>query len=102
MPLRNPWSPGSVEGAGPGLTERSRVAPWVWTAVLLVAQILTLRPLGLSGRGLAVTVLFVVNFGVFALRLVPRRLLPDRLLLPLMVVGVAAAAGLLAVADTGT
>lgn len=102
MPLRNPWSPGSVEGAGPGLTERSRVAPWVWTAVLLVAQILTLRPLGLSGRGLAVTVLFVVNFGVFALRLVPRRLLPDRLLLPLMVVGVAAVAGLLAVADTGT
>ncbi|MEU6934306.1 sensor histidine kinase [Streptomyces sp. 2RAF24] len=46
--------------------------------------------------------LFGVNFGIFALRLVPRRLLPDRLLLPTMVVGVAAAAGLLAVADTGT
>ncbi|MEV7278764.1 histidine kinase [Streptomyces sp. NPDC093111] len=58
--------------------------------------------MGLSGRGLAVALLFVVNFAVFALRLVPRRLLPDRVLLPLLVVGVVAAAGLLAVADTGT
>lgn len=102
MPLRNPRTPGSAEEAGSGLAERGRVVLWGWAAVLFVAEALTLRPLGLSGRGLAVTLLFGLNYGIFALRLVPRRLVPDRLLLPVMVVGVAAAAALLALADTGT
>lgn len=102
MPLRNRGIPELADGTGPGATERVRLAQWAWAVVFFVAEVLTLRPLGLSGRGLAVTLLFVVNFGIFALRLVPRSLLPERRLLPVMVVGVGAAAALPAVADTGT
>ncbi|MFE7600861.1 sensor histidine kinase [Streptomyces sp. NPDC057494] len=102
MPLRNLGIPGRAEGTDPRPTERIRPAQWVWAAVLLVAEVLTLRPMGLSGRGLAVAVLFAVNFGIFALRLVPRRLIPERLFLLLMVVGVVAAAALMAVSESGT
>ncbi|MFE7511670.1 sensor histidine kinase [Streptomyces sp. NPDC057540] len=102
MPLRNRWVPGRAEETEPRPTERIRLAQWVWAVVLLVVEVLTLRPMGLSGRGLAVALLLAVNFGVFALRLVPRRFLPERLFLLLMVVGVVAAAALMAVAESGT
>ncbi|WP_426368938.1 sensor histidine kinase [Streptomyces sp. E-08] len=74
----------------------------VWVTVLFVVEVLTLRPLGFGGRGLVVAVLFAVNFGIFALRLVPRRLVPERILLLLMVVGVLAAAALMAASESGT
>ncbi|MFF3757612.1 sensor histidine kinase [Streptomyces sp. NPDC002185] len=102
MPLRNRGTTAPAGGTRPGPTERIRLTHWVWAAVLLVVEVFTLRPLGLSGRGLAVTLLFAVNFALFALRLVPARLVPGHLLLPLMAVGVVAAAALTAVAETGT
>ncbi|MFE3068508.1 sensor histidine kinase [Streptomyces sp. NPDC059247] len=102
MPVRNWRLPGKAEGADPWATGRSRFGQGVWAAVLFLVEVFTLRPLGPSGRGLVVALLLLVNLGVFALRLVPGKLLPPRLFLPLMVVGVVAAAALMAVADTGT
>ncbi|MEU8760188.1 histidine kinase [Streptomyces sp. NPDC048659] len=95
-------SPGRGREPGTGLPDRGRFSAWGWATVLFVAQALSLRPMGLSGRGLAVTLLFGVNFGFFALRLVPGRPLPERVLLPAMTAAVLAAAALAAVADTGT
>ncbi|MFF4983840.1 sensor histidine kinase [Streptomyces sp. NPDC001046] len=102
MPARDRRLPDAAGPVGQGLSALSRIAPWVWAASLLVVQVLTLRPLGFSGQGLAVTVLMVVNFGFFALRLVPERHVPHRLLLPLLTAGVVAAVAMVAVADTGT
>ncbi|MFJ4905416.1 sensor histidine kinase [Streptomyces sp. NPDC093249] len=102
MPVRNWRLPRETGGADPWSTGRGRFGQVAWAAVLFLVEVFTLRPLGPSGRGLAVALLFLVNSGVFALRLVPARLVPQRLFLPLMVFGVAAAAALMAVADTGT
>lgn len=102
MPTRDSGLPGATDEVGSAPSGRSRIARWMWAAVLLTVMALTLRPLGFSGRGLVVTVLLAINFGVFAIRLVPEDRVPPRLLLPLMGTGVAAAAAVIAVAHSGT
>lgn len=71
-------------------------------AAVIIAGILTIRPMGLSGRGLAVVVLFVVNGAVLAVRLVPESAVPDRLVTVWLAFGVLAAAALIGTSRSGT
>ncbi|MFF3015673.1 sensor histidine kinase [Streptomyces sp. NPDC057939] len=77
-------------------------AQWAVVLALVIVGIVTIRPMGLGGRGLAVTLLFVLNCAVLALRLVPADRVSGRFVLAWSVTGVVAAAALLGVADTGT
>ncbi|MEV6578697.1 histidine kinase [Streptomyces sp. NPDC051582] len=58
--------------------------------------------MGLSGRGLAVLVLFVINCAVLAVRLVPESALSDRLVTVWLAFGVLAAAALIGTGNSGT
>ncbi len=60
----------------------------------------TVRPIGTSGRGLAVLALLIVNTAVTALRLVPESRRAGRPEIVAVVVGACAAAGLLAASPT--
>lgn len=81
---------------------RSARSQWVLVAAVIIAGILTIRPMGLSGRGLAVVVLFVVNGAVLAVRLVPESAVPDRLVTVWLAFGVLAAAALIGTSRSGT
>ncbi|MFF4319217.1 sensor histidine kinase [Streptomyces sp. NPDC001568] len=82
--------------------ERSALARWTVAIALAAAGIATVRPLGLSGRGLAVTVLLAVNCAVLAVRVMPADRIPDRRLLAWSAFGVVASAALLGTASSGT
>ena len=69
--------------------------------VILFAGLYT-RPIDLSGRGMAVAVLLVLNCLILLGRHVPTTRFPERLLLPVFAVSAGLAAALLALGDGGT
>ncbi|MFG2621209.1 sensor histidine kinase [Streptomyces sp. NPDC048507] len=88
-------------GARPVPGQDPRVQ-WVATLAVIVAGALTIRPMGFSGRGLAVAALFVVNSASLLARRLPERRVPPRVALVWLSLGVLAAAALIGVSDSGT
>ncbi|MFF0560857.1 sensor histidine kinase [Streptomyces sp. NPDC004266] len=72
------------------------------TVFVVVAAFWTVRPLGLSGQGLVVTVLLLVNSVALAARHLPEDWIPPRLVLVWLTLGIVAAAALIGVSDTGS
>ncbi|GAA2302256.1 histidine kinase [Streptomyces kunmingensis] len=91
------------EGAGqrPVPGHDSRVQ-WVGTLAVIVAGILTIRPMGFSGHGLAVALLFVVNCAALLARRLPEVKVPPRAALVWLTLGIVAAAALIGVSRSGT
>jgi signal transduction histidine kinase len=75
---------------------------WVLTLVVVVVGAWTIRPMGFSGRGLAVGVLFVLNSVSLLARRLPVERVPRRLALIWLSLGVVVAAALLGLSSSGT
>ncbi|MFE2474985.1 histidine kinase [Streptomyces sp. NPDC059389] len=93
---------GADRRRSPDRGERGARSQWALFAAVVIGGILTIRPMGVSGPGLAVLVLFAVNCAVLAVRLVPESAVPDRLVVAWLAFGVLAAAALIGAAHTGT
>ncbi|MFJ5217350.1 sensor histidine kinase [Streptomyces sp. NPDC088354] len=105
MPAATTPSPGPAPspGAGPRpVPLRDRRVQWVIPAAVVVAGALTIRPMGLSGRGLVVLALFVVNCAALGIRALPDTKVPQRAALLWFATGVVAAAALIGTATLGT
>ncbi|WP_443048538.1 sensor histidine kinase [Streptomyces sp. NBC_00272] len=103
MPARETGRPVGVAGGRPlDRGGRSARSQWVLAAAIIIAGILTIRPMGLSGRGLAVAVLFAINCAVLAVRLVPESAVPERFVAVWLAFGVLAAAALIGTSRSGT
>ncbi|RCH67445.1 two-component sensor histidine kinase [Streptomyces sp. SDr-06] len=85
--------------AFPGHDPRTQ---WVLTLAVIVVGILTIRPLGVTGDGLAVAVLFVINSAALLLRGLPENKLSQHWTLAWLTFGVIAAAALMGAARSGT
>ncbi|WUH89610.1 histidine kinase [Streptomyces sp. NBC_00433] len=72
------------------------------TVIVIVAALWTVRPLGLSGRGLVVAVLLLVNSIALAARHLPEDWIPPRLVLVWPTLGIVAAAALIGVSSAGS
>ncbi|MDH6219707.1 signal transduction histidine kinase [Streptomyces pseudovenezuelae] len=72
------------------------------TLAVVVISIATVRPVGLSGRGLAVAALLAVNSIALMARHLPEARFPPRVALLWLTVGVVAAAALLGVSGSGS
>ncbi|MEU5087943.1 histidine kinase [Streptomyces sp. NPDC021356] len=77
-------------------------AQWVLTLAVVVAGIVTVRPVGLSGQGLAVALLLVVSSAALLARHLPEHRVPQRSALVWLTLGVLAAAALIGVSRSGT
>ncbi|MFE7182552.1 sensor histidine kinase [Streptomyces erythrochromogenes] len=75
---------------------------WVVSLAVVLVGLLTIRPMGLSGRGLAVAVLFVVNSAALLARRLPEHKVPPRIALAWLTLGVVAAAALIGLSSSGT
>ncbi|MFF0966012.1 sensor histidine kinase [Streptomyces sp. NPDC003703] len=75
---------------------------WLLTLSVVIGGILTVRPVGLDGRGLAVAVLLVLNSAALLARHLPEHMVPPRFALLWLGSGVVAAVALLGVSRTGT
>ncbi|MFF1923674.1 sensor histidine kinase [Streptomyces sp. NPDC058221] len=75
---------------------------WVLTLFVIAAAFATVRPLGLSGRGLAVAVLLVVNSLALAARHLPEAKVPPRASLIWLTLAIVAAAALISVSRSGS
>lgn len=75
---------------------------WVLSIAVIVVGLLTIRPMGLSGRGLAVAALFVVNSASMLARRLPEHRVPPRVALIWLTLGVIAAAALIGLSSSGT
>jgi signal transduction histidine kinase len=75
---------------------------WVATLAVIAVGILTIRPLGLTGQGLAVAVLFLINAGSLLARRLPEHRISPRLALGWLTLGIVAAAALIGVSSSGT
>ncbi|MFG2416258.1 histidine kinase [Streptomyces goshikiensis] len=98
-------SPGTDTGQATGerpVPEQDPRVQWAATLAVIVAGALTIRPMGLSGQGLAVAVLFVVNAASLLARRLPEHRVPPRLALVWLTLGVVAAAALIGVSNSGT
>jgi signal transduction histidine kinase len=98
-PRRRSWSRGFV-----GFTRYESTSGLQLTAsaAIIVICAAIVGPVGLSGRGLAVLILLVVNSLVLVSRHLPTALIPSSRRFPLLLVGAGAGAALLAVATTGS
>ncbi|MFD6936621.1 histidine kinase [Streptomyces goshikiensis] len=97
--------PGADTGEATGerpVPEQDPRVQWAATLAVIVAGALTIRPMGLSGQGLAVAVLFVVNAASLLARRLPEHRVPPRLALVWLTLGVFAAAALIGVSSSGT
>lgn len=74
---------------------------WLVAVAVIVAGALTVRPMGLSGRGAAVTVLFVLNCVVLLARTLPEVDVPPRFAPYWLTFGIVAAAALIGVTSSG-
>ncbi|MFF8780817.1 sensor histidine kinase [Streptomyces sp. NPDC015140] len=96
-------TPSPEPGAGPrpvpGQDPRVR---WGLNLAVIVVGALTIRPMGFSGQGLAVTCLFVVNSAALLARSLPEQRVPPRAALVWLTLGIAAAAALIGVSSSGT
>ncbi|MET9493805.1 histidine kinase [Streptomyces sp. NPDC006552] len=98
-------SPGPAphEGAGPRpIPGQDLRTQWIASLGVIVAGALTIRPMGLGGRGLAVALLFAVNCLALLVRRLPEAKVPPRVTLVWLTLGVLAAAALIGVSTTGT
>ncbi|GAA0587448.1 histidine kinase [Streptomyces crystallinus] len=91
--------PGAAPRRVPGQDPRVR---WVLTLAVVVVGALTIRPMGFSGRGPAVTALFVVSSLALLARALPENAVSPRLTLLWLTLGIVAAAGLIGASSSGT
>ncbi|MFF7780501.1 histidine kinase [Streptomyces tanashiensis] len=90
-------------GAGPRpVPGQDPRVQWVASLAVVVVGALTIRPMGFSGRGLAVALLFVVNAAALLARRLPEHKVSPRLVLIWLTLGVVAAAALIGVSSSGT
>lgn len=89
----------TAEQPRPGGTTWTQLA---LTAAVIIAGVLTIRPLGFSGRGLAVACLLLLNSAMLVARLLPEPLLPERLVVLWLALCVLAATALVGAGQTGT
>ena len=75
---------------------------WALNLAVIVVGILTIRPMGFSGRGLAVAVLLVINSAALLARRLPESRVPKHLALIWLTLGIVAAAALIGVSRSGT
>ncbi|MER6216227.1 histidine kinase [Streptomyces sp. NPDC001674] len=75
---------------------------WVVSLAVVIVGVLTIRPMGLSGRGLAVAALVVVNSAALLARRLPEHKVPPRLAVVWLALGVGAAAALIGLSSSGT
>ncbi|MEW2524210.1 histidine kinase [Streptomyces sp. NPDC047071] len=75
---------------------------WAVTLAVIAGGILTVRPMGFSGRGLAVAVLFAINAAALLARRLPEHKVPELLALLWLSLGIVAAAALIGVSSSGT
>ncbi|MFH8611172.1 histidine kinase [Streptomyces sp. NPDC018029] len=97
--------PGKDTGPGAGprpVPGQDPRVQWVLTLAVIAVGVLTIRPMGLSGRGLAVAVLFVVNAVALLARRLPEHKVSPRLALGWLTLGLVAAAALIGVSSSGT
>ncbi|MGW1316581.1 sensor histidine kinase [Streptomyces sp. NPDC002426] len=99
LPLGKAADPGPGPRPVPGQDPRVQ---WVLTLAVIAAGIWTIRPLGLSGRGLAVAVLLVINSVALLGRRLPESRVSQRLALVWLTLGVVAASALIGVSSSGT
>ncbi|MFI0977549.1 sensor histidine kinase [Streptomyces sp. NPDC021093] len=93
----------TARGAAPRpVTGQDPRVQWVLTLTVVVIGALTIRPMGFSGRGLAVAVLFVLNSASLLARRLPEHRVPRHLALLWLSFGVVAAAALIGVSSSGT
>ncbi|WP_240813220.1 histidine kinase [Streptomyces sp. DASNCL29] len=74
---------------------------WAVTLLIIAIAVITVRPVGISGRGLAVVALLVVNSVALLARHLPPAF-PRRAALVWLTAGVVASAGLLEVSNSGS
>ncbi|MFE9067038.1 sensor histidine kinase [Streptomyces violaceusniger] len=74
---------------------------WAVTLLIIAIAVITVRPVGVSGRGLAVVALLVVNSVALLARHLPPAF-PPRAALVWLTAGVVASAGLLEVSNSGS
>ncbi|MGW6615168.1 sensor histidine kinase [Streptomyces erythrochromogenes] len=97
--------PGDDTGRGTGARPYPGHDPrvqWVLSLAVVGIGLLTIRPMGLSGQGLAVAVLFVVNSAALLARRLPEHRVPPHLALVWLTLGVVAAAALIGLSSSGT
>lgn len=75
---------------------------WVLTLCVIGCAFLTVRPIGLGGRGLVVAALVVVNSLALLARHLPEHRVPPRVALVWLTLGIVAAAALIAVSRSGS
>ncbi|MCI3935120.1 histidine kinase [Streptomyces sp. AN091965] len=75
---------------------------WAVTLAVIAVGALTIRPMGFSGRGLAVAVLFVINAAALLARRLPEHKVPQHLALVWLSLGIVAAAALIGTSSSGT
>lgn len=75
---------------------------WAANIAIMAAGILTIRPMGFSGRGLAVLVLFVISCAGLLIRTLPPARLPKGVTVLWLTLAIVAAAGLIGVSRSGT
>ncbi|MFB6524352.1 sensor histidine kinase [Streptomyces sp. NPDC056401] len=92
-------SPEAAERPVPGQDPRVR---WAMTLAVIVVGAVTIRPMGFSGQGLAVLVLFVLNTAALLARGLPENAATQRFAPAWLAAGVLAAATLIGVSSSGT
>nr|WP_234330282.1 histidine kinase [Streptomyces acidiscabies] len=75
---------------------------WALTVAVVVGGALTIRPMGVSGQGLLVAVLFVLNSAALLARGLPQDKVPPRAAVVWLSLGVLAAAALIGASRSGT
>ncbi|WP_344533599.1 sensor histidine kinase [Streptomyces albiaxialis] len=95
-------APASPSPSRQHVTGQDPRVQWVLTAAVIVIGALTIRPMGLSGQGLAVALLYVVNSVALLARGLPVHRIPRRLALVWLTVGIVAAAALIGTSRSGT
>ncbi|MFC9058490.1 sensor histidine kinase [Streptomyces sp. NPDC057074] len=100
-------TPSPKPGAGPRpvrvpVPGQDPRAQWGLTLAVVAVGALTIRPMGFSGQGLAVAVLFVLNSAALLARGLPEHRVPPRAALIWLALGIAAAAALIGASRSGT
>ncbi|MFD5144560.1 sensor histidine kinase [Streptomyces sp. NPDC058401] len=104
-PTKTPPPPGTAPSPEaevrpvPGQDPRVR---WALTLAVVVVGAVTIRPMGFSGRGLAVAVLFVVSVAALLARGLPENPATQRFAPAWLTGGVIAAAALIGLSSSGT
>ncbi|MFF3215684.1 sensor histidine kinase [Streptomyces sp. NPDC002886] len=104
-PTKTPPPPGTA----PSPEARARPVPgqdprvqWALTLAVVAVGAVTIRPMGVSGQGLAVAVLFVINAAALLARGLPENAATRRFAPVWLTGGVVAAAALIGVSSSGT